>query len=252
MAFAMDDTRTDQHMGNRSWLYLEHSLPDTEEASADEIAEANNNFPVLWQLLLADGAAGDAIDHQRVFGDAGTDNLASDAHAALARIRQLHAFVERHPMLHTLPQIALQFEAVVLHLAELIDDTPEGSAPRFSANLDELSWLGGDADGEGFIERNRRECNERWAEVQRCIDGGNHPGVDAALGVQRFADWEAWAGSSASAACRIRTSTATRHRATSALPTSSPKKTKTTANAPTTTTTWARTSGASRSTAAGA
>src|SRR5688572_1502675 len=98
-------------MGNRSWLYLEHRLSgdddgaDPEETSADEIAEANNNFPVLWQLLLADGAAGDAIDHQRVFGDAGTDNLASDAHAALARIRQLHAFVERHPMLHTLPQI---------------------------------------------------------------------------------------------------------------------------------------------------
>jgi len=186
-------------MGNRSWLYLEHSLSgdddgaDTEETSADEIAEANNNFPVLWQLLLADGVAGDAIDHQRVFGDAGTDNLASDAHAALARIRQLHAFVERHPMLHTLPQIALQFEAVTLHLAELIDDTPDDSAPRFSANLDELSWLGGDTDGESFIERNRRECNELWAEVQRCIDSGNHPGVDAALGIKRFADWESWA-----------------------------------------------------------
>ena len=186
-------------MGNRSWLYLEHRLSgdddsaDPEETSADEIAEANNNFPVLWQLLLADGAAGDAIDHQRVFGDAGTDNLASDAHAALARIRQLHAFVERHPMLHTLPQIAWQFEAVALHLAELIDDTPDDSAPRFSANLDELSWLGGDTEGEGFIERNRRECNELWAEVQRCIDSGNHPGVDAALGIQRFADWEAWA-----------------------------------------------------------
>ncbi|MDQ0015259.1 TPR repeat protein [Variovorax boronicumulans] len=186
-------------MGNRSWLYFEHSPSntgdgaDSEEASANEIAEANNNFPVLWQLLLADGAASDAIDHQRVFGDAGTDNLASDAHAALARIRQLHAFVERHPMLHTLPQIALQFEALALHLAELIDETPDDSAPRFSANLDELSWLGGDAEGESFIERNRRECNERWTEVRRCIDSGNHPGVDAALGIQRFADWEAWA-----------------------------------------------------------
>ncbi|ADU34293.1 SEL1-like repeat protein [Variovorax paradoxus] len=186
-------------MGNRSWLYLEHRLSgadngaEHQKTSADEIAEANNNFPVLWQLLLADGAAGDAIDDQRVFGDAGTDNLASDAHAALARIRQLHAFVEQHPMLHALPQIALQFEALALHLAELIDEVPADSAPRFSANLDELSWLGGETEGEGFIERNRRECNERWAEVRRCIDSGNHPGVDAALGIQRFADWEAWA-----------------------------------------------------------
>jgi TPR repeat protein len=192
-------------MGNRSWLYFEHSSPDVnanadhgdenEEAgtSATEIADANNNFPVLWQILLADGAAGEAIDHQRVFGDAGTDNLASDAHAALARIRQLHAFVERHPMLHTLPQIALQFEALALHLAELIDEAPDDSSPRFSANLDELSWLGGESDAESFIERNRRECNELWAEVRRCIDGGNHPGVDAALGIKRFADWETWA-----------------------------------------------------------
>jgi uncharacterized protein len=184
-------------MGNRSWLYLEHSLcgagADNEELSANEIAEANNNFPVLWQLLLAEGAASDAIEHQRVFGDAGTDNLASDAHAALARVRQLQAFVERHPMLHTLPQIALQFEALALHLAELIDQVPHASAPRFSANLDELSWLDGETDGEGFIERNRRECNERWTEVRRCIDSGDHPGVDAALGIQRFADWESWA-----------------------------------------------------------
>ncbi|MEZ2294657.1 WG repeat-containing protein [Variovorax sp. RCC_210] len=179
-------------MGNRSWLYFEHGNHD-EQASADEIADANNNFPVLWQILLAGGDAGDAIDRQRVFGDAGTDNLASDAHAALARIRQLHAFVERHPMLHTLPQVALQFEALALHLAELIDQAPPHSSPRISANLDELSWLGGESEAESFIERQRRACNERWAEVRRCIDSGNHPGVDAALGVKRFADWETWA-----------------------------------------------------------
>jgi len=181
-------------MGNRSWLYLEHRSPDADdEASATGIAEANNNFPILWQILLADGAAGEAIDHQRVFGDAGSDNLTSDAHAALARIRQLHSFVERHPMLHTLPQIALQFEALALHLAALIDEAPGDTPPRLSANLDELSWLDGESEGEGFIERCRRECNERWAEVRRCIDGGNHPGADAALGIKRFADWQAWA-----------------------------------------------------------
>jgi TPR repeat protein len=186
-------------MGNRSWLYFEHSShaadegDDTEETSATAIAEANNNFPVLWQILLAEGAAADAIDTQRVFGDAGTDNLASDARAALARIRRLHAFVERHPMLHTLPQVALQFEALVLHLAALIDQAPDDAPVRLSANLDELSWLGGGCGSESFIERNRRECNARWSEVRRCIDSGNHPGVDAALGIQRFADWEAWA-----------------------------------------------------------
>jgi hypothetical protein len=186
-------------MGNRSWLYFEHSShaadegDDTEETSATEIAEANNNFPVLWQILLAEGAAADAIDTQRVFGDAGTDNLASDARAALARIRRLHAFVERHPMLHTLPHVALQFEALALHLAALIDQAPDDAPVRLSANLDELSWLGGGSGSESFIERNRRECNARWSEVRRCIDSGNHPGVDAALGIQRFADWEAWA-----------------------------------------------------------
>lgn len=181
-------------MGNRSWLYLEHrTAADDEEAASTEFGAANNNFPVLWQILLADGAAGAAIDHQRVFGDAGTRNLASDAHAALDRVRRMQAFVGQHPMLHTLPQVALQFEALALHLAALIDEAPEGTRACLSADLDELSWMDGDAQQDGFIERSRNECNARWARVQRCIDGGNHPGFDAELGIKRFADWEGWA-----------------------------------------------------------
>ncbi len=181
-------------MGNRSWLYLEHrTVADDEEADSTEVGAANNNFPVLWQILLADGAPGAAIDHQRVFGDAGTRNLTSDAHAALGRIRRMQAFVAQHPMLHALPQIALQFDALVLHLAALIDDAPAGTRARFSANLDELSWMDGDTQQEGFMERSRHQCNTQWADVQRCIGSGNHPGFDAELGLKRFADWEGWA-----------------------------------------------------------
>jgi TPR repeat protein len=185
-------------MGNRSWLYLQSASGDDDATRTVEIAEANNNLPVLWQILLADGSDDEPISMQRVFGDAGTRNLSSEAPAALQRIRQLADFVVGHPLLHKQPHLSLQFEALLQHLARQIDlATHVGAAPpRFSANLDELSWLettGEDAELDGFIERCRRTCNECWLALQACILAGNYPGLDAALKIESFDEWRDWA-----------------------------------------------------------
>ena len=100
-------------MGNRSYLYLVSA--DAEDHRV-RFAEANNNFPSLWQILLASGEAAPAITDQRVFGDAGTDNLAADADSALERLRSLAEFVREHPLLDQQPLLPLQFEALLAHL----------------------------------------------------------------------------------------------------------------------------------------
>ena len=181
-------------MGNRSYLYITKASGD----GCRQIAEANNNFPVLWQILLAGGDPASAIDHQRVFGDNQTDNLAVDAKAALERVMQLAACMREHPLRHNLPELEQQFEGLEMHLAELIDenqDDDEGE-PLFSANLDELSWLE-DASPEQFIRQCRTECDERWAQVRAAIDGRDFPALDEALGVNEygasFGDWNNWA-----------------------------------------------------------
>ena len=185
-------------MGNRSYLYVVSS--STPDDNFRQIAEANNNFPVLWQILLAAGDAAPAIDYQRVFGDSGTDNLASDAETALARIRVLAAGMREHPLLGTLPGLDLQFEALEMHLAELIEgaDSDEGRA-LFSANLDELAWLDGDSSAEQFIHQCRQECDERWIEVEAALRARNFPALDEALGLNEyrsgFSDWNTWAWS---------------------------------------------------------
>jgi uncharacterized protein len=181
-------------MGNRSYLYITNASGD----GCRQIAEANNNFPVLWQILLAGGNPASAIDHQRVFGDNETDNLAVDAALALGRIKELVACMREHPLLHKLPELDQQFAGLEMHLAGLIDenqDDGEGE-PLFSANLDQLSWLD-DASPEQFIRQCRAECDERWGQVRAAIDGRDFPALDEALGVHEygasFGDWNNWA-----------------------------------------------------------
>lgn len=183
-------------MGNRSFLYV---VPADGSDGGTEIAEANNNFPVLWQLMLAEGAAAPAITDQRVFGDAGTDNLAADAETALERLRLLAEFLREHPRLHEQPLLTLQFEALLAHLREAVDAVrgAEGGAVLFSANLDELSWLDGDGSPDEFLRQCRSDCGERWNRVRSAIREGRHALLDEALGLNEygrgFAAWEAWA-----------------------------------------------------------
>ncbi|WP_254624530.1 WG repeat-containing protein [Burkholderia diffusa] len=178
-------------MGNRAWLYLQAG--DGDDARTIEFAESNNHFPLLWRVLLADGGAGDAIADQRVFGDAGTPNLASDAREAHARISRLASFVVAHPLPGDDPALARQFEALVRHLGESIDAFGDvHGAPRFSANLDELSWLD-DSDPDDFINEERDTCTRLWWRVVNCMDFRDVRGVRDTLEIDTPADWRDWA-----------------------------------------------------------
>ncbi len=182
-------------MGNRSYLYL---VPVGGAYDGIEIAEANNNFPTLWQVLLAEGDAAPAITHQRVFADAGTDNLAADADAALERLQELAQGMREHPRLHEQPLLTLQFDALLAHLRELVEEVRgdgEG-AVLFSANLDQLSWLDEAGDAHTFLRRVRRECDDLWLRVRDGIREGHYASVDEALGVKEhghgFEHWDGW------------------------------------------------------------
>ena len=178
-------------MGNRAWLYLQAG--DGDVARTIEFAESNNHFPLMWRVLLADGGAGDAIADQRVFGDAGTPNLVSDARAALARISRLAAFVTAYPLPGDDPALARQFDAVVRHLGESIDALGDAhGAPRLSANLDELSWFD-DGDPNDYIDEERDACTRLWWRVANCMDFRDVRGVRDVLEIDTPADWRDWA-----------------------------------------------------------
>lgn len=178
-------------MGNRSWLYLQAG--DGDDARTIALAESNNHFPLLWRVLLADGGAGDAITDQRVFGDAGTPNLTSDARAALARLSRLASFVVAYPLPGDDPALARQFDAVVRHLGESIEALGDAhGAARFSANLDELSWLDG-GDPNDYIDQERDTCTRLWWQVVNCMDFRDVRGVRDALEIELPPDWRDWA-----------------------------------------------------------
>ncbi|MDN7591240.1 WG repeat-containing protein [Burkholderia seminalis] len=178
-------------MGNRAWLYLQSG--DGEDARTIEFAESNNHFPLLWRVLLADGGASDAITDQRVFGDAGTPNLSSDARAAHARLSRLASFVVAYPLRGDDPALARQFDALVRHLGESIDALGDAhGAPRLSANLDELAWLD-DGDPDDFINEERDNCTRLWWRVANCMDFRDVRGVRDALEIDTPADWGDWA-----------------------------------------------------------
>ncbi|HHL4081344.1 WG repeat-containing protein [Burkholderia sola] len=178
-------------MGNRAWLYLQSG--DGDDARTIGFAESNNHFPLLWRVLLADGGAGGAITDQRVFGDAGTPNLASDARAAHARLSRLASFVVAHPLHGDDPALARQFDALVRHLGESIDALGDAhGAPRLSANLDELSWLD-DGDPNDYIDEERDACTRLWWRVANCMDFRDVRGVREVLEIDTPADWRDWA-----------------------------------------------------------
>ncbi|VWD20213.1 MULTISPECIES: PoNe immunity protein domain-containing protein [Burkholderia] len=172
-------------MGNRAWLYLRSDSGNG--ARMTQVAEADNHFPTLWRVLLADGARGAAIADQRVFGDAGTDNLTSDADAAVARLDTLSTFLGRHARRGETPWLARQLDGAARYLGEQAARLTENGQPAgFSANLDELSWL---SDDDDFIATTRESCHATWTQIQACIAANDVRGVRHLLGIGGPGDW---------------------------------------------------------------
>ncbi|RPE75780.1 SEL1-like repeat protein [Vulcaniibacterium tengchongense] len=185
-------------MGNRAYLYL-CTAEEAENGRGRSFAEANNVLPTLWRVLLAGGAAGTPIAHQRVFGDAGTANLVAPAAPAKDRIAAIRDFVERHPRLPLNPALPGQLRALEAYLRQecaAVADGDDAAALHFSADLDELAWL--DPEPRAFVERCRADCDALWQRLQDAMRHGDADGFDAALelhadGNRGFGDWSAWA-----------------------------------------------------------
>ncbi|MCC7051666.1 MAG: sel1 repeat family protein [Gemmatimonadaceae bacterium] len=184
-------------MGNRSFLYL-GTRDQIEGGDGQPFADANNNFPTLWRLLLADGEPTAPNTDQRVFGDAGTRNLGSRASLGIARLRHLAEGIRNHPLHGSQPYLDLHFEALLTHceaqIAALAPPTPDEA--WFSANLDELSWLDGDQPDD-FISRERDACNALAAGVAAALEAQDFPTLDHLLEIDSFGagfgDWPSWA-----------------------------------------------------------
>lgn len=186
-------------MGNRSFLCL-GTAEQISDGEGRPFADANNNFPTLWQLLLADGTEATANEFQRVFGDAGTPNISSHAETAMARVRKLAEGIRNHPLHDTVPGLDRQFAALLAWYRQEAAalGAPDGTGLHFSANLDELSWLDGDPP-EVFLAKSIASCNRVAAAVDAALDGQAFPALDRALELDAygdgFSDWSAWAWS---------------------------------------------------------
>ncbi|WP_141217896.1 WG repeat-containing protein [Bordetella genomosp. 5] len=176
-------------MGNRAWLYLQSD--STEDTPPTEVASANGNLPTLWQVLLASGAEAVPVDAQDIMDEGGAAGVASDARAAYDRLGELAAFLSRHAGREDAP-LCLQLDAAVRYLAGLIDEHDETEALRFSANLNELSWLHGDG-AHAYAAHVNRTSNALWAALQRGMGADDVAGVCALLCVQDADDDAGWA-----------------------------------------------------------
>lgn len=184
-------------MGNRSFLYL-GTQDQIAQGEGRPFADANNNFPTLWHLLLADGAPTAANQYQRVFGDAGTLNISSSADAAMARVRALADGIVQHPLYASQPRLSQQFDALQAYFHQEAEalGAPDGAGLLFSANLDELSWLDGD-DPDTFVAKARATCDATADAVRAALESERFPALDRALELDAygssFAEWNTWA-----------------------------------------------------------
>lgn len=179
-------------MGNRSYLYIT-SRPDAPE-DRREIAEANNNIPRLWHVLLASGQVAAPIADQRVFADAGTPNFAADAGIALARFRLLAEALQQHPLIDTLPALPRHLRAIAAFLEQCLDEHEAPGRRFFSANLDQYSWLF-DMPPEEFVVRQQHDFDATWAAIEQAIAGHDSFALETALGMagdEAFANWDNW------------------------------------------------------------
>ena len=151
-------------MGNRSYLYVRAG------GEHHEIAEANNNIPVLWQLMLAGGRSGEAIRDQRILrvADEDLDNLEVPLAGAVQRAQHVLRFIARHPVSATLPQVPRYAEAAQAHLQQLLDT--HGADATLSADFDEMSWFESDCGEEGFNARYLARLDDEFSTLWQAID----------------------------------------------------------------------------------
>jgi len=176
-------------MGNRSYLYITRHPDDAQDSR--EVAEANNNIPRLWHVLLANGQAAAPITDQRVFGDAGTPNIAVDARGALARYQQLSAALQQHPLIDKLPALPHHLRAVTAYLEQCLAAHPGTGQLFFSANLDEYSWFY-DMPMQEFIAMQQQEFNATWMQIELAITRQDSFALEQALDMEGDGAVENW------------------------------------------------------------
>ena len=184
-------------MGNRSFLYI--LRPRGARRELEEIAEANNTLPSLWQVLLAEGAAAGDMNCQRALGDSGTINICSDAQRGLERYRTLADFIRRAPRSTQVPGLLRYLDAAEQFLAQQIErwTVPSEAAPVFCANFDELSWMD-DSRPNVFIAHRIEEFAQTWAALQQAMREHDFDALEELLGFDnwgmRYEEWIAWSG----------------------------------------------------------
>jgi hypothetical protein len=182
-------------MGNRSFLYI--LRPRGELGEFDEIAEANNTLPSLWQVLLAEGTAAAAADCQRALADTGTINICADARRGLERYRSLAAFIRHAPCSAQVPGLLRYLGAAEQFLSQQIErwSVAGQPAPVLCANFDELSWMD-DSRPNVFIAHRIEEFAQTWSDLQEAMRADNFEDLEALLGFDhwgmRYEEWIAW------------------------------------------------------------
>jgi hypothetical protein len=183
-------------MGNRSFLYL--AAQGSEDEEFEEIAEANNLLPTLWEVLLAQGAESQAIDHQRVFGDAGTNNISAPASEALTRLASLCEFICRDPRSAKVDGVRRYLDGVQQFLHQRVEHwQAQCNAPVvLSANLDELSWMSSDSPTQ-YIADTLKQFNNNWQALREAMSRDDFPVIEEMLGFNEwnmtYQEWRAWA-----------------------------------------------------------
>lgn len=167
---------TDRH----ARLYL------TGAAAPDLIAQAGRNLPLLWQILLAGGAPASTADAEH---PSGTPCLASNADAALLRLRCVVDFMASHPAVRARPALGWAFDGVLASLRGAVAAQP---GRCFSATLDALTSIS-DAAPAAFVEECRADCNARWRSIAEAIDARDHVALSRALYLDDPDDWRYWA-----------------------------------------------------------
>ena len=183
-------------MGNRVFLYLA-TPKGAEHDNFEEVADAKNHVPVLWQILLAQGESAEPVSYQRVFGDAGTPAAAALAVDAIARLEEVLDFVQAHPLARKLPQLPRYVDATKRHLRQMLENWADEEPPVFSANLDELFWLeDSQHSAEAFIESELQAFTETWRQTKHAIATNDYALLDKVFRFSEFhltaADWDVW------------------------------------------------------------
>lgn len=183
-------------MGNRSYLYVRAG------GEHHEIAEANNNIPMIWCWMLAGGRPGEAIHDQRIFciADEDLDNLEVPLASAVQRAQRALKFIARHPLIATLPQLPRYADAAHAHLQQLLD--MHGADAILSADFTEMSGFESDCGEEGFYARYLARLDDEfstlWQQIDATIAQQDWRAFDRAL-AERFdplaiwsRDWIQW------------------------------------------------------------